>query len=90
MKPDQIVSVLRQMADAIQNSKRPERKFVAADLQKLISSLEGEPAPAKEQPKPSQIASRLHQIAVGIEGSKNPDKKLVAADIEQVLAAVKS
>jgi hypothetical protein len=39
MKPFQTVGKLRQIAAAIENSKRPDRNLVAEDLKKIIANL---------------------------------------------------
>jgi len=39
MKPSQTAGKLRQIATAIENSKRPDRNLVAEDLKKIIASL---------------------------------------------------
>lgn len=42
MKPEQVASRLRQIASAIDNSKKPKAALVAADIKKVIASLGAE------------------------------------------------
>ncbi len=45
MKPSETAETLRKIAAAIDNSKNPDRRMVAADLKRVLAAVEEEPAP---------------------------------------------
>ena len=55
--PDQVSNRLRQMADAIDNSKNPDPARVAADIKRVIASLRGAASKvAPEEARPVRIS----------------------------------